>query len=143
MASVTLPPVPPKPKHYDLVLVHGKIAYLSGQVSRVGNDVIGGYIEEGDDIAQAQEAARVSMRRCLTVLEDRLGGLDKIEQVLSIRCFVAASPAFKRHPEVMDAASELLTQVLGKRGNHVRSALGVSSIPGGGLTEIEMTVAIV
>ena len=42
----------------------------------------------------------------------------------------------------MDAASKLLVEYLGDRGRHVRSAIGVASIPGGGLTEIEMIVAV-
>jgi enamine deaminase RidA (YjgF/YER057c/UK114 family) len=142
MNELELPPPPVKPTHYEAVVVHGKIAYVSGQVSRATDRVIGGHLRENDDIAEACEAARVSMRRCLSALKDKLGNLAEIEQVLSVRGFVSAAPEFKRHPEVMDAASELLVKHLGDRGRHVRSALGVASIPGGGLTEIEMTVAI-
>lgn len=142
MSKIDLPPPPPKPKFYELVVVHDKIAYVSGGVSRLADGVIGGYLREGDDLDTAKEAARVSMRRCLAALQAELGSLDRIERILSIRGFMCAAPEFTRHPEVLDAASELLLEILGDRGQHSRSALGVSSIPGGGLTEIEMTVAV-
>jgi enamine deaminase RidA (YjgF/YER057c/UK114 family) len=142
MSDTELPPPPPNPPLYDMVVVHGKIAYVSGQVSRATDRVITGHLRENDDIADAREAARVSIRRCLSLLQQKLGSLDRIERILAVRGFISAAPEFKRHPEVMDAASELLKEYLGERARHVRSALGVSSIPGGGLTEIEMTVAI-
>lgn len=142
MNELELPPPPNKPKCYEIVIVHGNIAHVAGQVSRAPDRVITGRLEENDDISEAQEAARVSIRRCLSALNEKLGSLDRIAQVLSVRGFVSASPSFKRHPEVMDAASELLVKHLGERGRHARSALGVASIPAGGLTEIEMTVAL-
>ena len=142
MKVTELPLPPPDPLHYDLVVVHGKIAHVSGQVSRAADRVLGGHLRENDDIADAREAARASILRCLSVLQHELGSLDRIETVLAVRGFVSAAPEFKRHPEVMDAASEVLKEFLGERGRHVRSALGVTSIPGGGLAEIEMTVAI-
>lgn len=138
-----LPPPPPAPAHYDAVIVHGKLAFVSGQVSRLPDGIISGHLHRDDPIEQALEAAKVSMLRCLSALKQKLGSLDKIEQVLSVRGFVSAAPDFKRHPEIMDAASQCLIQHLGEKGRHARAALGVSSIPGGGLTEIEMVVALI
>jgi enamine deaminase RidA (YjgF/YER057c/UK114 family) len=142
MSEHALPAPPAKPPHYELAVVHGKIAYVSGQVSRMADRIISGHLAENDDIAEAQNAARASIRRCLSVLQDKLGSLDRIERVLAVRGFVSAAPEFKRHPEVMDAASQLLKEYLGDRAGHARSTLGVASIPGGGLVEIEMTVAL-
>jgi enamine deaminase RidA (YjgF/YER057c/UK114 family) len=138
-----LPPPPAKAAHYEPVIVHGKLAFVSGQVSRLPDGIISGHLQRDDSIEQAKEAAKVSMLRCLSVLKQKLGNLDKIEQVLSVRGFVSAAPDFERHPEVMDAASQCLIQHLGDKGRHTRAALGVASIPGGGLTEIEMVVALV
>ena len=142
MEIVELPAAPVKPPRYELVVVHNKIAHVSGQVSRLTDGIIAGHLEENDDIAQACEAARVSVRRCLSILQQKLGSLDKIERILMLRGYISASAKFKRHPEVMDAASQVLIDCLGERAAHARCALGVSSIPGGGLTEIEMTVAV-
>lgn len=143
MATIELPATPAKPGNYDLIRVHGKIAYLSGQVSRTPDGgIIAGHLAKDDDIEEAREAARVSILRALSILASAIGGLDQIEQVLTLKGFISAAPDFVRHPQVLDAASEILHNVLGERGAHVRTALGVTSIPGGGLTELELVVAI-
>jgi len=46
------------------------------------------------------------------------------------------------HSQVMDEASTLLHDIFGESGRHARSALGVASLPGKGLLEIELTVAL-
>jgi enamine deaminase RidA (YjgF/YER057c/UK114 family) len=136
-------PEPPRPRgNYVPVLVHAGIAYVSGQVSRVGDGVISGRLRPGDDLTLAREAARVSALRCLSALVDAVDGLDQIKQILSIRGFVNAEPAFAAHAQVIDAASDVFLEALGDRGRHARIALGVSSIPGGGLVELELMAAV-
>ena len=143
MTDITLPVVPAKPPSYELIVVHNKMAYLSGQVSRTPDGgVIAGHLAKDDDLAAAREAARVAILRALAILADKIGGLDQVERVLTLKGFISAAPDFNRHPQVLDAASEILYKVLGERGAHVRTALGVSSIPGGGLAELELVVAI-
>jgi enamine deaminase RidA (YjgF/YER057c/UK114 family) len=39
--------------------------------------------------------------------------------------FVAASTDFMQHPEVANAASELMVAVFGEAGRHARTAVGV------------------
>jgi enamine deaminase RidA (YjgF/YER057c/UK114 family) len=143
MAVPDLPAAPAKPSNYDLILIHDNIAYLSGQVSRTPDGgIIAGHLTKDDDIGEAREAARVSILRAISILEEKLGSLDRVERVLTLKGFISADPDFTRHPQVLDVASEILHQMFGERGAHVRTALGVSSIPGGGLTELELVVAI-
>ncbi|WP_454825757.1 RidA family protein [Paraburkholderia xenovorans] len=133
----------PKPAgSYEVVLILGKTAYISGQVSRTATGILAGKVGNDADLSLAREAARISTQRCLAAIHQQFGNLDVIEQVLMVRGFINADPDFTRHPEVMDAASEWLITALGKRGHHARAAVGVASLPGGGLTEIEMTVAL-
>jgi len=42
----------------------------------------------------------------------------------------------------MDEASTLLHDIFGESGRHARSAVGVASLPGNGLLEIELTVTL-
>jgi len=44
---------------------------------------------------------------------------------------------FTAHSQVMDAASDLIAQVLGSAGQHVRIATGASSLPSRMAVEIE------
>lgn len=143
MATLELPAVPAKPATYDLIVIQGNTAYLSGQVSRTPDGgIIAGRLGKDDDIEEAREAVRVATLRALSILQDKLGSLDRVEQVLTLKGFISADPEFTRHPQVLDAASEILHETFGERGAHVRTALGVSSIPGGGLAELELVVAI-
>jgi enamine deaminase RidA (YjgF/YER057c/UK114 family) len=41
---------------------------------------------------------------------------------------------------VLGAASNLLIDLFGEQGRHVRSALGVASLPANGLVELELSI---
>ncbi len=43
---------------------------------------------------------------------------------------------------MIDGCSDLFVEVFGERGRHVRSAVGMSSLPGGIPVEIEAIVAL-
>ena len=55
---------------------------------------------------------------------------------------VNAAPEFTEHPKVINGCSDLFVEVFGERGRHARSAVGMSSLPGGIPVEIEVIVAI-
>ena len=52
-----------------------------------------------------------------------------------------AAPDFGDHPKVVNGCSDLFVEVFGERGRHARSAVGMSSLPGGIPVEIEVIVA--
>ena len=62
-----------------------------------------------------------------------------IQQVLGM---VNATPDFAEHPKVINGCSDLLGEILGDRGVHSRSAVGMGSLPGGITVEIEAIIAI-
>jgi enamine deaminase RidA (YjgF/YER057c/UK114 family) len=65
-----------------------------------------------------------------------------VEQLLFLRGFIA-SPTFSQHTMAMDAASDILELAFGKdMARPARSSIGASSLPSGGLSEIELTVAV-
>jgi len=53
-----------------------------------------------------------------------------------------AAPDFADHPKVVNGCSDLFVEVFGERGRHARSAVGMSSLPGGIPVEIEVIVAV-
>ena len=55
---------------------------------------------------------------------------------------VNAAPDFEDHPKVVNGCSDLFVEVFGEHGRHTRSAVGMSSLPGGIPVEIEVIVAI-
>ncbi|WP_219420155.1 RidA family protein [Pseudonocardia nigra] len=101
----------------------------------------------GDDVTleQAQEEARRAAVNLLAAVDgcpSLTAGLGSVEALLHVRVFVAATTEFDRHPLVADAASQLLHDVLGPAaGTHARTAVGVSSLPGGSAVELEAVLA--
>jgi enamine deaminase RidA (YjgF/YER057c/UK114 family) len=55
---------------------------------------------------------------------------------------VNAAPGFADSPGVINGASDLLAQIFGEAGRHVRVALGVSAVPRNALVEVQMTVRV-
>jgi len=87
-------------------------------------------------------AARACGLTQLAVLRKHLGSLDLVKNVVSVNGYVNAVAGFPDTPKVINGASDLLIEVLGEDGRHVRAAVGVSALPRNALVEIQMTVEI-
>lgn len=140
--GLTLPP-PPTPRGiYTSLVIHQDVAYVSGQVSRVDDMTITGPVDDRTSPDTISNAAQACVLRALSILAEAEDREHSVERILFLRGFVHAVPTFKNHSQVLDEASELLHRVFGERGQHARSAIGVNSLPSGGLMEIELTVAL-
>jgi enamine deaminase RidA (YjgF/YER057c/UK114 family) len=139
----TLPEAPtPKAVYVTAAEVDGMLytagtsCFEDGQVryqGKLGSDFT---IEEG------QAAAECTMLNLLSVVKQHIGDLDRIERVVKVLGFVASAPGFNSQPQVLNGASELLVKVLGERGKHARSAVGVNELPMNVCIEIEMIVKV-
>jgi enamine deaminase RidA (YjgF/YER057c/UK114 family) len=56
---------------------------------------------------------------------------------------VNAAPEFKEQPKVINGCSDLFVAVLGERGRHARSAVGMGSLPNQIPVEIEAIMRVV
>lgn len=135
-------PAPPPPRgSYTGVIVHDGIAYVSGQVSRVGDETIMGPVDDRTPPETIRAAAQACVLRALSTL-GTIEHEGAVARILFLRGFINAVPEFKGHSAVLDEASELLLAIFGEAGRHARSAVGVASLPSGGLLEIELVVAL-
>ena len=55
---------------------------------------------------------------------------------------MASAENFTAQPKVANGASELIGQIFGETGKHVRSAVGVTALPLDAAVEIEMIVRV-
>jgi len=142
--GITLPGPYPPHDPLDAIVVHGGRARTSGQLPRDHDGVLVNPGTLGEDLTvdQGAEAARWCALNALSVLRAELGGLDRIDRVLTVLGFVACVPGFAQQPAVVDGASRLLADVFGDAGRHSRSAIGVAALPRGGAVEIEVEVAL-
>ena len=129
---------------YSAVVVHGGMAYVSGQIPRAGGQVMmTGKVGAEVSLAQAQRAAEACVLQALAQLKAELGDLGRIARILKVAGFVASAPGFTQQPQVIDAASQLLVHALGEAGRHARSAVGVAELPRGVPVEIELIAALI
>ena len=141
--GLALPEAAAPAYHYVPVTLHGGVAYLSGQLPRAGGGLSAvGKVGAEVSLEQAQEAARICVLQGLACLKQALGSLDAIERTLKLTGFVASAPGFHQQPAVIDAASRLLTDLMGESGRHARSAVGVAELPRNAPVEIEMILAV-
>jgi enamine deaminase RidA (YjgF/YER057c/UK114 family) len=117
--------------------------YISGQLPiRDGKIVAEGKIGAGLDLNHGQEAARVCAVNILAQAKAALRDLDRIVQLLRLNGFVNAAPDFPDHPKVLNAASELMVEILGNKGLHTRIAVGCASLPLNAPVEIDAIFAV-
>jgi len=89
-----------------------------------------------------RKAARLAAINVLAQAADALeGDLDRVTRVIKVNGFVASTPNFHQHPEVINGASELFVDVFGELGRHARAAIGCSSLPRGSSVEVEAIFA--
>ena len=120
----------------NLVMTSGQVPLVKGVINfagKVGSDLTE---EEG------QKAAQICALNCLAAIKGVIGNLDKIVEVVKLTVFVASAESFSAQPKVANGASELIGKIFGESGKHVRSAVGVTSLPLNASVEIEMTVRV-
>jgi enamine deaminase RidA (YjgF/YER057c/UK114 family) len=117
--------------------------FISGQLPlKDGKLAAEGKVGAGLDLAQGQAAARACAINILAQAKLALGDLDRIVQLLRLNGFVNAAPDFTDHPKVLNAASDLMVEVLGNKGLHTRIAVGCASLPLNAAVEIDAIFAV-
>jgi enamine deaminase RidA (YjgF/YER057c/UK114 family) len=140
--GVELPQLPMPGGNYLLAKQVGEVIYLAGAISSGPGGVIAGTAGAGSSVEQGYAAARACALTQLAVLKRELGSLDRVAEVISVNGYVNAAPGFADSPAVINGASDLLVDVFGEAGRHVRAAVGVSALPRNALVEIQMTVRV-
>jgi enamine deaminase RidA (YjgF/YER057c/UK114 family) len=127
--------------NYVPFVIQDRLVFLSGAISISNGVLITGVVGADKTIQDAYAAARACVLIQLANLKTALGDLDRLERIVSLNGYVNAVPGFAESPQVINGASDLLVQLYGKRGQHVRAAIGVSALPKNALVEIQMVVA--
>ncbi len=129
--------------NYVSVVRHSDQVFVSGQIPRVGNEmVVTGSVGADVSLAQAQVAAKVCTMRALALLRQSLGSLEGVSRVLRITVFVQSAQGFTHQSEVADGASEVLYSVLGEAGVHTRTSVGVYQLPKNAAVELDLIAAV-
>ena len=119
----------------SLVVISGQVCFgADGKIAPEHTGKVGGNVS-----AEAgKEAARLCALNLLSQLEAAVGDLDRaVVQCVRLGGFINSAPGFSAVAGVMNGASDLMVEVLGDRGRHARSTVGVAELPLDAAVEVE------
>jgi enamine deaminase RidA (YjgF/YER057c/UK114 family) len=117
----------------------GNLLYLSGRVPDSG---VTGTVGKDLTTDEGYAAARECVIGHFSVAKEALGDLSRIKRVVKVLGMVNAVPEFKEQPQVVNGYSDLMVEILGDKGHHARSAVGMSSLPHNVPVEVEVIFEI-
>jgi len=136
--GIVLPAIPEPAGNYVHAVRTGNLLFLSGKGPRESKGKVGGTISTEQAYADARHVGLI----LLAVMRHELGSLDRVARVVKVLGMVNAEPAFGEQPKVINGCSDLFVEVLGERGRHARSAVGMGSLPNQITVEIECIVEV-
>jgi enamine deaminase RidA (YjgF/YER057c/UK114 family) len=137
--GIVLPtPATPVANYIPFVRV-GALLFVSGQIclDASGKLVAKGKLGDEVSVEDGQKAARACAINVLAQVKAALGDLDKVKQVARLGGFINSAPSFLEGPKVMNGASDLMVAVLGDKGRHARTTVGVAVLPADAAVEVE------
>jgi enamine deaminase RidA (YjgF/YER057c/UK114 family) len=139
--KITLPAAAAPVANYVPAVITGHLLVISGQVC-YGPDgkldprhtgKLGGTVSP----EAGKEAARLCGLNVLAQAKAALGNLDRIVRCVRLGGFINATPDFITLPAIMNGASDLMVEVLGDKGRHARSTVGMAALPMDCAVEVE------
>ena len=128
--GIELPPPFADEANRIRALISGPHVYMSGHGPLGPGNVpyVTGKLGRELDIPQGYDAARLTALCCLSTLRHNIGSLDRIGRVVRVVGFINCAPGFNTPSEVLHGFSDMMVEVFGDTGRHVRSAIGVAEL---------------
>ena len=135
--SLTLPDAPAPAANYLPYVISNNLLFISGQISSDKNGLIKGVVGKNMSIDDGYRAAQNCGLSLIAHLNEAIDSdFKKFKRVIRIAGFVNATSDFQDHPKVVNGASDLMVNVFGESGKHMRIALG-ATLPLGVAVEVE------
>jgi enamine deaminase RidA (YjgF/YER057c/UK114 family) len=130
--------VPTPAANYVPFVISGRQIFVSGQIPVTPEGVkYVGKVGREISVEDGQKAAMICAINILAILKSAAGDLDKIGRIVKLVGFVNGAPDFIEPQKIVNGASDFLVAVLGEKGRHARSAIGVGTLPFGVAVEVE------
>ena len=124
-------PAPLKPPgNFELVKLHGGLAYVAGHGPFDGATILAqGVIGRDLTLEEGYAAARMTALSILASLKATLGDLDRVRAWLRAVGYVHCVPGFDDNALVVNGFSDIVVELWGDAGRHARSAPGQGPAP--------------
>jgi hypothetical protein len=128
--GLTLPTPLVAPGNFELVKVHGRLAYIAGHGPFDGSTpLVQGLVGRDLTLDEAYRAARLTGLSMLASLKRELGDLDRVTEWIRAVGYVHCQPGFAQNAAVVNGFSDLIVELWGDAGRHARSAPGQGPSP--------------
>lgn len=144
--GVNLPSPAAPAANYVPFAVSGNQLYISGQLPFLADGSLypAGKLGEGVSVEDGKAVAKLCAIGILAQAKVAVNGdWSKIARIVKLGAFVNCTLDFVDQPAVVNGASDFMVEVLGERGRHSRSAVGVASLPFGVPVEIDAIIELV
>lgn len=137
-------PSPSKPvANYVKYVRTGNLIFLSGHGPCNLEGIPKGQLGDELTVEQGYTAARQAGICLIATLKDAVGGdLNNVVRIVRVFGLVSSTDTFTDQPKVMNGCSDLMVDVFGDNGKHVRTAVGTNVLPFNIPVEIEMVVEV-
>jgi enamine deaminase RidA (YjgF/YER057c/UK114 family) len=118
------------PGNYELVKLHGGLAYIAGHGPFDGpTPVAQGVVGRDLTLEEGYQAARLTGLSMLASLKRELGELDRVTEWIRAVGYVYCEPGFAQNAAVTNGFSDLIVDLWGEAGRHARSSPGQGPSP--------------
>ena len=138
--GLELPDVPRPIANFIPWRRHGDLVYLAGQICEWNGAVLyAGKVGVDHDLVAGQKAARICALNLVSALRECLGGsLAPVRACVRLGGFVNCALDYEFVPHVVNGASDLMHELFGAEiGQHVRTAVGVATLPQRAAVEVD------
>ncbi len=141
--GISLPTAPSPAANYVNCVRVGNLLFLAGKgPSRADGTLMKGKLGRDLSIDSGYVAARLTAISHIAVLKAELGSLSKVKRIVKVLGMINCVDSFYDQSKVMNGYSDLMVAVFGEKGKHVRSSVGMCSLPQNIAVEVEIVVEI-
>jgi len=143
--GLTLPTPAAPVANYVPYVTSGDLVFISGQISKIGDEEVKGRLGQDLTVEQGQAAAQLSALNLIAQMKAACGGdLSRVKRVVKLGGFVQALPTATQAdiPKVINGCSDIMVAVFGDAGRHARFAVSAPSLPLDVAVEIDAVIEI-
>ncbi|GJL51254.1 MAG: hypothetical protein NPIRA01_24810 [Nitrospirales bacterium] len=142
--GIALPSAPKPLASYVPACLAGDLLFVSGVLPfHDGKLTITGKLGQELNTEQGSKASQTAVLNALAIIQQELGTLDRVKQIVRMTGHVASATGFSEQPAVINGASDFLVKVFGESGRHARLAVGAAELPLCAPVELELIVQVI